>query len=77
MLPDQDGHHHHDENHEYNYAAEGSGVLLVLLCLLQLLESLLGVVDDLLHVEVDSIKYSTLINHEYSEFFEYLRQLLD
>ena len=77
MLADEDGDHDHNEDREHDDAAEGGGVLLVLLCLLQLLKTLLGVVDDLLHVEVDAIQDRALIYHQYRELFENLCQLLN
>ena len=75
----QDKYRHHDSNQreQAEDALERPRALLVLLSLLQLLNALLRVLHDLLHVEVDPVENCTLVDNEYRELLENAAQLLN
>ena len=61
-----------NENGQKYDALHRAGRLWVFFSLSQLIHSFLRRLDYLLHVVVDSIKYSSLVDHEHRELFEYV-----
>lgn len=63
MFQNEYGQHDCDEDEEARDALDWPGALLVFLCLLELLDALLGVFDDLLHVEVYAVEDGALVDY--------------
>ncbi len=64
MFPNENSEHDGDKHDEHDDAAEGQRILLVILGLLQLYDALLCVLHRRLHIIVDAIEDSALVNNK-------------